>query len=209
MGQSSRRLFVIALAVLSLAGCNKIAALTGGQNKVTADDMSLGNASAKVTVIEYASATCPHCARFNNDVFPGFKAKYIDTGRIHYVFREFLTEAPEVGAAAFLTARCAGKDKYFSVLDAVFKAQTQMFTSGDIKGTLLGIAESAGLTEAQFNACINDNAALTALNNRVQSYTDKDGIDSTPTFVVNGKKLVGEQTEAGLDKAIADAQAAK
>ncbi len=209
MGHSSRRLFVIALAVLSLAGCDKIRAMTGSHGAVTADDMALGNPAAKVTVIEYASATCPHCARFNNDVFPGFKAKYIDTGRIHYVFREFLTPPPEVAAAAFLTARCAGKDKYFSVLDAVFKAQTQMFTSGDIKGTLLGIAQSAGLTEAQFNACINDNAALTALNNRVQSYTDKDGIDSTPTFVINGKKLVGEQTEASLDKAIADAQAAK
>jgi protein-disulfide isomerase len=81
-----------------------------------------------------------------------------------------------------------------------------MFESGDIKGTLLGIAESAGLTEPQFNACINDNAQLKALNDRVQSYIDKDGIDSTPTFVVNGKKLVGEQTMADLDKAIAAAQ---
>jgi len=208
MGQSTRRLFVIALAVLSLAGCNKIAAMTGSQGAVTADDMGLGNPSAKVTVIEYASATCPHCARFNNEVFPGFKAKYIDTGRIHYVFREFLTPPPEVAAAAFLTARCAGKDKYFSVLDAVFKGQAQMFQSGDIKGSLLNIAESAGLTEPQFNACISDDTALKALNDRVQRYIDKDGIDSTPTFVINGKKLVGEQTEATLDKAIADAQSA-
>ena len=208
MGHSSRRLFVIALAVLSLAGCNKIAAMTGSQGAVTADDMSLGNATAKVTVVEYASVACPHCARFNNEVFPGFKAKYIDTGRIHYVFREFLTPPPEVAAAAFLTARCAGKDKYFSVLDAVFKGQTAMFQSGDPKGSLLSIAQSAGLTEAQFNACINDNTALTALNNRVQSYIDKDGIDSTPTFVINGKKLLGEQSEATLDKSIADAQAA-
>jgi protein-disulfide isomerase len=208
MGQSTRRLFLIAFAVLSLAGCNKIAAMTGGQGAVTADDMGLGNAAAKVTVIEYASATCPHCARFNNDVFPGFKAKYIDTGRIHYVFREFLTPPPEVAAAAFLTARCAGKDKYFSVLDAVFKGQAQMFQSGDVKGSLLSIAESAGLTEPQFNACISDDAALKALNDRVQRYIDKDGIDSTPTFVINGKKLVGEQTEATLDKAIADAQSA-
>jgi protein-disulfide isomerase len=208
MGQSTRRLFVIALAVLSLAGCNKIAAMTGSQGAVTADDMGLGNPAAKVTVIEYASATCPHCARFNNEVFPGFKAKYIDTGRIHYVFREFLTPPPEVAAAAFLTARCAGKDKYFSVLDAVFKGQAQMFQSGDIKGSLLSIGESAGLTEPQFNACISDDTALKALNDRVQRYIDKDGIDSTPTFVINGKKLVGEQTEATLDKAIADAQSA-
>jgi protein-disulfide isomerase len=209
MGQSTRRLFVIALAVLSLAGCNKIAAMTGSHGAVTADDMSLGNPAAKVTVIEYASATCPHCARFNNEVFPGFKAKYIDTGRIHYVFREFLTPPPEVAAAAFLTARCAGKDKYFSVLDAVFHDQTQMFQSGDILGSLSRIAQSAGMTQDQFNTCIHDDAALKALNDRVQKYIDRDGIDSTPTFLVNGKKLVGEQTEAELDTAITAAQAGK
>src|ERR1700744_5268888 len=126
MGQSTRRLFVIALAILSLAGCNKIAAMTGSQGAVTADDMSLGNPNAKVTVIEYASVACPHCARFNNDVFPAFKAKYIDTGKIHYVFREMLVGGDaemQMAAAGFLMARCAGKDKYFSVVDAIFHGQ--------------------------------------------------------------------------------------
>src|SRR5579871_3142309 len=79
------------------------------------DDMTLGSPKAKVTVIEYASASCPHCARFNNEVFPAFKAKYVDTGRVFYVFREFLTEPASLAAAAFLTARCAGKGKYFGV----------------------------------------------------------------------------------------------
>jgi protein-disulfide isomerase len=207
MRLSSRHLFVIALAALSLAGCDK---LFGHGGAVTADDMSLGNPAAKVTVIEYASAVCPHCARFNDDVFPAFKAKYIDTGRIHYVFREFLTPPPEVAAAAFLTARCAGKDKYFSVLDAEFHDQPQMFASGDPsapRNTLLRIAESAGMSEDQFNACISDDAAIKALNDRVQKYIDQDGIDSTPTFVINGKKLVGEQSLAALDGAIAAAQA--
>src|SRR6201996_4270527 len=140
-----RRLFLGAGAFVATLGVGR-AARADPVVTVEPDDMTLGDPHARVTVIEYASASCPHCARFNNEVFPAFKAKYIDTGKIHYVFREFLTEPVEVAAAAFLTARCAGKDKYFSVLDAVFKAQTQMFQSGDIKGTLLGIAQSAGLT---------------------------------------------------------------
>ncbi len=204
MSLPSRRLVLTVLAVLALAGCGK-----GSTTAVTSDDMSLGNPNAKVTVIEYASASCPHCARFNNDVFPAFKAKYIDTNKIHYVFREFLTEPVEVAAAGFLTARCAGKDKYFSVLDAIYHAQTSMFQSGDVRGTLLRIAESAGLTEAQFNTCINDDAALKALNDRVQVYQDRDHIDATPTFIINGKKYDGEQTMAQLDAAIAAAQAGK
>ena len=204
MSLPSRRLVLTLLAVLTLAGCGK-----GSTTAVTSDDMSLGNPSAKVTVIEYASASCPHCARFNNDVFPAFKAKYIDTNKIHYVFREFLTEPVEVAAAGFLTARCAGKDKYFSVLDAIYRAQASMFQSGDVRGTLLRIAESAGLTEAQFNTCINDDAALKALNDRVQVYQDRDHIDATPTFIINGKKYDGEQTMAQLDAAIAAAQAGK
>jgi protein-disulfide isomerase len=197
-----RRLALAALATLALAGCGK-----GSTNAVTSEDMSLGNANAKVTVIEYASASCPHCARWNNDVFPAFKTKYIDSGKIHYVFREFLTDPVEVAAAGFLTARCAGKDKYFSVLDAIYRGQTAMYQSGDVRGTLLKIAESAGLTEQQFNACINDDAALKALNDRVQTYQDRDHIDATPTFIINGKKYDGEQTLAQLDQEIAAAQA--
>ena len=93
------------LAVASLAGCQK--ASTGA----AADDMTLGNPKAPVTVIEYASVSCPHCAAFNNDVFPTLKAKYIDTGKVFYVAREALTSDPSIAAAGFLTARCAGKQK--------------------------------------------------------------------------------------------------
>ena len=207
MGLFNRRaLVLVALLSMSLAGCDK---LFPQKSAVTADDMSLGSPTAKVTVIEYASASCAHCARFNNEVYPAFKAKYIDTGKIHYVFREFLTPPPEFAAAGFLTARCAGKDKYFSVLDAIYHNQAAMFQSGDFRGGLLRIAQSAGLSEAQFNACVEDDKAIKALNDRVENYAKTDGIDSTPTFVVNGKKLVGEQSMATLDTAISDAQAGK
>ena len=209
MPKSSRRLVRIAaaaLATLAVAGCQK------GGGAVTSDDMSMGNPNAKVTVIEYASVACPFCARFNNEVFPAFKAKYIDTGKIHYVFREMLVgddNEMAMAAAGFLMARCAGKDKYFSVVDAIFHGQQAIVQSGDVRGGLQRIGEAAGLSDAQFNSCINDDNALKALNQRVQTYTTQDGIDSTPTFVINGKKLVGEPTLASLDAAVAAAQAGK
>ena len=193
-------LLVAAAMALGLAACNK----SGGA--ATADDMGMGNPQAKVTVIEYASASCPHCAEFNNEVFPAFKAKYIDTNKIHYVFREFLTPPVEVAASGFLIARCAGKDKYFSVLDAIYRGQQAMYQSGDYRGALLRIAQSAGMSEQQFTACTTDDDALKALNARVQKSIDS-GINATPTFVVNGTKMDGAATMANLDAAVAAAQA--
>jgi len=191
---------------VALAGC--------GDKKIeaSADDMSLGNPNAKVTVIEYASASCSHCARWNNEVFPAFKTKYIDTGKVNYVYREFLTPPVEVAAASFLLARCAGKDKYFSVVDSVYRAQEEMFTTGDYRGVLLRIAQSAGMDETQFNACVSDEAKLKALNARVEKYQADANITGTPTFIINGKKAGGdnggEQSMAQLDVLIAEAEAA-
>jgi len=199
----SRRLLIAAAAIasLSLAGCGK-----GGAGGASAGDMSLGPADAKVQVLEYASASCSHCARFNNTVFPAFKAKYIDTGKVHYTLKEFLTPPEEVAAAGFLMARCAGKDKYFTVLDAIYKNQAEMFQTQDYRGVLLRIAQSSGMTEDQFNKCVSDPDALKALNARVQKAINDDKISGTPTFVVNGKQVAtGEVTLAQLDAAIAAA----
>ena len=199
----SRRLLIAAAAVasLTLAGCSK-----GGASGPATGDMSLGNPDAKVKVVEYASASCSHCARFNNTVFPAFKAKYIDTGKIRYTLKEFLTPPEEVAAAGFLVARCAGKDKYFTVLDSIYKNQAEMFTTGDFRGVLLRIAQSAGMTEDQFNKCVSDPDALKALNARVERAVKDDKITGTPTFVVDGKKVAeGEVTLAQLDAAIAAA----
>ena len=201
----SRR-FLVATAItagLALAGCSKGGAVGGA----TAEDMSLGDAKAKIQVTEYASASCPHCARFNNDVFPAFKAKYIDTGKVHYTYKEFLTAPENVAAASFLLARCAGKDeKYFQVLDSVYKNQTEMFQTGDFRGGLLRIAQSAGMTEPQFTACISDEKAMKALSARVDKHVKEDKISSTPTFVINGQKVKeGEITLPELDAAIAKA----
>jgi len=169
---------------------------------VQPSDMSMGNPHAKVTVIEYGSASCPHCARFNNEVFPAFKAKYVDTGKVRYVFREFLTDPVQLAAAGFLLARCGGPDKYFSILDGVFHAQDEIYKTQEAAGPLMRVAHEAGLTDAQANACLEDQAAIDALNARVQGYEKTDAINSTPTFDVNGKRLEGEQTLAQISAAV-------
>jgi protein-disulfide isomerase len=196
------RVTLVAALAASLAACGPKGA------KVTAEDMSLGNPNAKVTVIEYASVACPHCAKWNEEVFPAFKAKYIDTGKINYVAREALTGEPTLANAGAMLARCAGKDKYFQVTDALYHAQKTIFQTGDIRGELLTIAQAAGMSEAQFNSCLSDeNAAKSA--ERIEKQMKADKIQGTPTFIVNGKKVGGEEggeaTLAQLDAAIAEA----
>lgn len=201
-----RALVLVAALSVSLAGCDK---LFGAKDAVTADDMSMGSTSAKVTVIEYASASCPHCARFNNEIFPAFKAKYIDTGKVRYVMREILTEPSAVAAAGFLTARCGGKDKYFPILDQVFRHQQEIYQTGDVNAVLSKVAQSEGLTQQQYEACVFDGNALAALDARVDVYSKRDEISGTPTFIVNGRKYdSGEMTLAELDQAIAQAKKA-
>ncbi|KRA61571.1 thiol:disulfide interchange protein [Caulobacter sp. Root655] len=170
-------------------------------------DMTLGSPKAKVQVVEYASLSCTHCAHWNNDVFPQLKARFIDTGKVRYVFREFLTQPTEFAAAGYLLARRVGADRYFQVTDAVFKQQTAIFESEDLWGGLLKIGKSFGLTEEQFTAALSDKAALEALNARVAKAAERDQIESTPTFFVNGQRLVGGQPieafAAAIDKAAA------
>ena len=197
--RSSRRLFLILTAAVALAS-PALAAFPASEP----DDMAMGNPKAPVTVIEYASASCPHCARFNNNVFPDFKKKYLDTGKVHYVFREFLTEPVQVAGAGFLLARCAPKDRYFQVLDDFFHGQAKMYETGDIKSLLLSAGKNAGMSEDQVMACFKDEAAAKALNERVMRHANE-GVDSTPTFVINGTKLADldhEAVLADLDAAI-------
>jgi protein-disulfide isomerase len=203
MTRIHRRRLIQAATALSLVAALPAAAATPAADA----DMSMGDPKAKVTVIEYGSASCTHCAHFNNDIFPAFKAKYVDTGRVRYVFREFLTEPVNLAAVSFLLARCAGRDKYFSVLDAVFHAQASIYKTGDADAALRKIGQDAGLSEAQSTACLNDKAAIDALNARVKSYIDDDKITGTPTFFVDGQRLEGVQTLPQLDAAIARAEA--
>ena len=195
---SSTRVALITALSLLAAACSK------APTAATADDMDLGNPQAKVTVVEYASVGCPVCGRWDQEIFPSFKAKYIDTGKIHYIFREMLVGGQQevtVAASGFLVARCAGKEKYFAVNEAIFKNQQQAFAAP--RETLEDIAKSVGMTEDQFNKCVNDEAAIKALNDRVERHGRDDHINSTPTFVINGKPLEpGYHTLAEMDAAI-------
>ena len=201
----SRRLMMVAAAAgaaLALASCNR----AGGGGAATDEAMVMGKADAPVTIEEYASTTCSHCGRFATEVLPAFKAKYIDTGKVKWVYHEFLTPPEAVAAAGVLVARCAGKDKYFSVIDALFHSQEEMYRTGDARGTLLKVAQSAGMTEAQFNACVQNEEASKALNARIEKAQKDRNITSTPTFFLNGKKLKeGEISLQELEAAVAGA----
>jgi protein-disulfide isomerase len=198
--RTHRREIVLAALIVGLW-----AGAAGAASPVRADDMSLGNPAAPVTVIEYASVGCPHCATWEHDVFPTFKKLYIDPGKVRFVFREMLYGDPALAAAGFLTARCAGPAKYFQVVDAVFAGQTEIAREGGPAGALARIAKDAGLSEPRFNACLEDKAALAALQARADRHETQDGITGTPTFVIGGRKLEGEQSVAELGAVIAAA----
>ena len=180
-----------AIAALSLSACGKKVAA------ITSDDVSEGNPGAKVTVIEYASVACPICAQVNAKVMPAFKAKYVSTGKVLYIYRPMLTGSRSVAAAGHLLAACAGKDKYFNVIDAIMRAQGEMDQGGppeqytNARPVLERIAASSGLSESQFNTCVTDPKGLTHLSDLNDKYLAKDGIEGTPTFIINGKKLEG------------------
>jgi protein-disulfide isomerase len=197
LARFTRRLVLAGALALSVGG------VAAAAPEHEADDMSIGSPKAPVTVIEYASVGCPHCGVWNNTVFPTFKAKYIDTGRVRFVVREMLTGVPSVATAGFMLARCAGPAKYFQVIDAIYHRQAAMFQPGAAAGQLLAeIAKDAGLNDAAFHACIGDQKGLDALNARVQRHVDQDHVDSTPIFFVNGQRYEGEQTLDQLATAI-------
>jgi len=198
----SRRSIALAAAATLLAGAAMAAPAA------LPDDMSLGNPKATVQVIEYASLSCPHCAHFNETVFVPFKAKWVDTGRVRYTLKEMLTQPEQVAAAGFLMARCAGPAKYFKVVDEVFRSQPR-WTDGKIKPVLMEIGKANGVSEAQFNACLQDQTAIDALTLRARRAFEEDGVSSTPTVFINGVKLDPlPQTPFEMSEAIAKASLA-
>lgn len=175
--------------------------------KAAPGDMNLGRATAPVHVVEYLSLTCPHCAHFHETVYPAFKAKYIDTGRVYFTVRELLTAPANVAAAGFLMARCNGGSRYFQVVDQVFKSQSRWQPGAPIKPIFLEIARANGLTEAQFEACLADEKMSSELEARLEYATGTDKVSATPTFFVNGVQMPNQEvpTLADLDAAIAKA----
>jgi protein-disulfide isomerase len=152
-----------------------------------------------VTIIEYASVTCPHCAVFHKEVYPALKTKYIDTGKVRLVFREFPTSPANAAIAGFMLARCSG-DKYFPLVDAMFEQQ-QTWVGNPYQG-LLNIARQAGITQDAFETCLKDRKLAGDITDVARRGVEKFGVESTPTFFINGVKIVGTRPLAEFEKTI-------
>ena len=166
-------------------------------------DIVLGSDKAPVTIIEYASMTCPHCAHFSDTTFPELKKRYIDTGKVRFIFREFPFD--KVAAAAFMLARCAGKDggseRYMAVVETLFAKQLEWVVN-EPRAPLENIARQFGFTDETFKRCLTNQTVLDGIEAVRDRAVQKLGVNSTPTFFVNGKKLVGDQPIDTLAKEI-------
>lgn len=161
---------------------------------VTTADRVLGRADAPVTVIEYASFTCSHCADWTNDVLPAFKARYIDTGKVKLVFRDMPTQPTQVAATAAAIGRCASPDKFFDVAHHFMAGQAAAFASGNARDWYVGAIAASGRTQPQIETCLADPATQQALQHDVEAAVAA-GVEGTPTFFVNGKRMIDHSIE--------------
>jgi protein-disulfide isomerase len=209
----TRRAFTTALSLTglaALAGFSPLRLIAGAMAQTASDvakpvslpDMALGPADAAVTITEYASMTCPHCAAFDTAVFPKIKSEYIDTGKVRYVFREFPLDVK--AAAGSMLARCIAKDdsgKYFAVVDLLFKQQADWAMKNTAE-TLGRIGKQAGLSQQAVEACLKDQALLDKIAADQKYASEVLKVDSTPTFFINGEKIKGEASFEAFDKVI-------
>ncbi|MDD1530644.1 MULTISPECIES: DsbA family protein [Bradyrhizobium] len=199
----TRRAFTTMLSLTglaALAGLSPLRLISDAMAQSAADvakpvslpDMALGPKDAAVTITEYASMTCPHCAVFNEQVFPKIKKEYIDTNKVRYIFREFPLDIK--AAAGSMLSRCIAKDdapKYFAVTDMLFRQQNDWVMKNTTE-TLTRIGKQAGLTQQQVEACLKDQALLDKIAADQKYASDVLKVDSTPTFFINGEKIKGE-----------------
>jgi protein-disulfide isomerase len=209
----TRRAFTAALSLTGLAALAGFSPLrliaeamaqgaTDVAKPVSLPDMALGPATAAVTITEFASMTCPHCAAFNKDVFPKIKSEYVDTGKVRYVFREFPLDIK--AAAGSMLARCIAKDdagKYFAVIDMLFKQQNDWVVKNTAE-TLTRIGKQAGLSQEAVEACLKDQALLDKIAADQKYAGEVLKVDSTPTFFINGDRIKGEASFEEFDKRI-------
>ena len=209
----TRRAFTAALSLTglaALAGFSPLRLIAGAMAQSASDvakpvslpDMALGPANATVTITEYASMTCPHCATFTETVFPKIKSEYIDSGKIRFVFREFPLDIK--AAAGSMLARCIAKDdsgKYFAVIDLLFKQQNDWVTKNTTE-TLTRIGKQAGLSQQAVENCLKDQALLDKIAADQKFASEVLKVNSTPTFFINGEMVKGETSFEEFDKKI-------
>jgi protein-disulfide isomerase len=206
-----QRTAMVMLASTALAALPLSFAAAAGPEQIPMDalmkpsqlpDMVMGEAKAPVTIIEYASMTCPHCAHFQETTFPELKKRYIDTGKVRYIFREFPLD--NLAAAAFMLARCAGEldsGKYYAMIDTMFAQQRTWAVEKPIP-PLMKIAKQAGFTEKSFDACLANQKLLNGIEDVRQKGIKDFQVESTPTFFINGTRKVGALTFDEMAKVI-------
>ena len=173
----------------------------GLMNNIPLEDKVMGDANAPITIVEYASMTCPHCKTFHNRILPDLKKDYIDTGKAKYILRPFPFDGDRRGEAAFMLALCAPNDNYYAMIDALFATQAAWGGQGNPVPELLRISKLAGMSEADFKACLGNQDLLTKMVQGRNKAVKEFGVRATPTVFINGEK-VGEPSLANLKEAI-------
>lgn len=163
-------------------------------------DQIQGDAKAPVIIVEYASMTCPHCAHFHETTYPELKKKYIDTGKVRFIFREFPLDP--LAAAGAMLARCAGNDKFFPMVETLFAQQKDWVVQKPLQ-PMLAIAKQAGFTQDSFDKCLANQQVLDGIEQARQRAATKFNVNSTPTFFINGKIHRGAMTVEELDQRVA------
>jgi protein-disulfide isomerase len=170
----------------------------GALLQVTKNDRILGNPNAPITIVEYASMSCPHCAHFAKDVLPELKKDWIDTGKVKLVLRDFPLDKLALQAA--MIQRCAPPDRFYAFADTFFADQQKWVMADDYKAALARLAELGGMSKSEFDACLkNSTVENQILQERLVASKDL-GVNATPTFFINGTKFDGEPTVAEFDK---------
>jgi protein-disulfide isomerase len=205
-----REIWFCLLIVLSLGSAlpNPAQAAAGDASKelaVQPSDRVLGKPDAPITIIEYASLTCPHCAHFDLEVLPKLKEKWIDSGKAKLVLRDFPLDEPALRAA--MVARCAPPDRFYPLVDTFFGQQEQWVTARDYRAALEKLAKLGGISNKEFAACISDKKLEDQVAQSRLTAAQQLGVDATPTFFINGKKFDGAPTVEAFDQALSGAAA--
>jgi protein-disulfide isomerase len=167
---------------------------------IARDDRILGSPDAPITIVEYASLTCPHCAHFANDVLPELKKKWIDTGKAKLVLRDFPLDEPALRAA--MIARCAPPDRYYAYVDTFFASQDKWVMARDYREALARLVKLGGMNKEEFDSCLNNSALENKIVEGRLVASKELEVNSTPTFFINGRKFTGAPTVEEFDKAL-------
>lgn len=175
-----------------------------GLESQTSGDRVLGNPKAKVTIIEYASLSCPHCAEFHKNILPAIKKEYIETGKVKFIYRDFPLNAPALLGAqvAHCVAKQSGDQKFFEFIETLFEKQKEWAFDKEFKQKLSEIAKNNGMKDEEINDCINKKEYETEILNSRKEATDKLGVKATPHFLINGEKAEGMNNLESARKAI-------